>query len=277
MRALLKNVLFYTANLINYVKKGGVVYVQIAQINSGTILKGKKVLVTGATSGIGYAIAKKFVAEGADIVITGRDKERLDKALVSLGPQANGLIWDVSISKLANEKIAEVQKKIGGIDIIVNNAGVFTSGLFQSLDESEWDIVMGTNLKGLYFLTQAAVPILQKNKNGGKIINISSIRGLQGDTVPYGITKWGVECFTKGLAKQLVTKKIIVNAIAPGITATGINGIDLSDNLFIKGEPRNERIATPEEIAEIALFLASDAANNIVGQTIVCDGGSTLI
>jgi 3-oxoacyl-[acyl-carrier protein] reductase len=277
MKTLSRKILFYFSNLIRYIKEGGVVYAQVAQISSGAILKGKRILITGGTSGIGFAIAKKFVSEGANIVITGRDKDRLDKALSMLEPHGNALLWDVSNSSIAKDKIEEVQIMLGGIDVIVNNAGVYTSGTFQRMHESEWDIVMNTNLKGLYFLAQAAVPVLQNNVNGGKIINISSIRGLQGDCVPYGISKWGVECFTKGLAKQLISKKIIVNAIAPGITATGINGINSTNNLFIKGEPRNGRVAIPEEIAEIALFLAGDAANNIIGQTIVCDGGATLI
>jgi NAD(P)-dependent dehydrogenase (short-subunit alcohol dehydrogenase family) len=266
-------------NFIKYIHYGGVVYVKISQINHGEILKEKKILITGGSSGIGYAIAKKFLNEGAKVVITGRDPKKLLMATEALNSnRLSYLQWDCSDSSISKSKLAEAQVLLGGIDIVINNAGLYTTTSFSGINEEIWDKVMDTNLKGLFFMCQAeAEYFMNVNKEcGGKILNISSIRGFQGDCGPYGVSKWGVNGLTKGLARDLISKNILVNAIAPGITATDINGIDVNKNAF-SGEPRNKRVALPEEIAELALFLASDASNNIVGQIIVCDGGSTLI
>ncbi len=274
----LGRLVMYVRNFCKYLQKGGVVYVNIAQLNHGEILKGKRVLVTGGTSGIGLAITQKFLSEGAKVLITGRTVSRLKETSDKLaGKDIHTLVWDVTNSSIANEKMNEAVQILGGIDIVVNNAGVYSSVPFQLVDQNIWDRVMDTNIKGVFFVCQAVVRYMNENSNGGKIINITSIRAFQGDTAPYGISKWGLNGLTKGLARDLISKNIIVNGIAPGITATGINNIDAAENAYYNGEPRNRRIAFPEEIAESALFLASDAANNIVGQVICCDGGTTLI
>jgi len=266
-------------NFLKYIHYGGVVYVNISQINHGKILKEKKILITGGSSGIGYAIAKKFLNEGAKVVITGRDTKNLLMAAKALNSNMLFYLqWDISDSSISKSKLAEVHAILGGIDVVINNAGLYTSTSFSDINEEIWDDVLNTNLKGLFFMCQAqAEYFINENKErGGKILNISSIRGFQGDCGPYGVSKWGVNGLTKGLARDLISKNILVNAIAPGITATKINGIDVNKNAY-SSEPRNKRIALPEEIAELALFLASDASNNIVGQIIVCDGGTTLI
>ena len=268
---------FYLRNFIRYIRRGGVVTVNLATLFKGEVLKDKRVLVTGGTSGIGYAVAEKFISEGAKVLITGRNEQRLEKAAKSLNGDVCTLLWDVADVSNSKEKIRKVVDLLGGLDIIINNAGVYTPDPFSSIDKTNWDFVMDTNIKGVFFLCQAAVEHLLNNSNGGKIINITSIRGFQGDCGPYGISKWGANGLTKGLARDLISKNIIVNGIAPGITASEINGIDVTKNAYYGAEVRNERVALPEEIAEIACFLSSDAANNIVGQIIICDGGSTLI
>jgi NAD(P)-dependent dehydrogenase (short-subunit alcohol dehydrogenase family) len=263
-------------NFIKYIKCGGVVYVNISLINYNEILKDKKILVTGGSSGIGYAIAKKCLDEGAKVVITGRDIDKLND--ISKKIDDNNLFileWDVCNSKLAGKKIEDAEHVLGGLDIVFNNAGVYTSKSFLKIEEDDWDTVLDTNAKGLFFVCQAAVELFLNKNKGGKIINIASNRGILGDYGPYGMSKWGVVGLTKGLGRDLISKGIIVNGIAPGITATNINGIKVEENAF-SSEPRNNRVALPEEIAELALFLASDAANNIVGQVIVCDGGESL-
>lgn len=277
IKSFVKKCLRLFLNFIKYIRKGGVVYINIAQLSKGEILKGKKVLITGGASGIGYAIARKFIFEGASVVITGRSLDRLNEAVASLGPKAFPLVWNVADCSLAEEKMREVVKLLGGIDIVVNNAGVYSYTHFQEVDQKLWDEVMDVNIKGVFFLCQATVKYLEVNPNGGKIVNVTSIRGFQGDAHPYGISKWGANGLTKGLARDLIAKNILVNGIAPGMTATGINHFNVKNNAYLNGECLNKRIALPEEIAEIALFLASDAANNIVGQIIVCDGGATLI
>lgn len=263
-------------NFIKYIQCGGVVYANISQINYNGILEGKKVLVTGGSSGIGYAIAKKCLNEGAKVVITGRDIQKLNA--ISKEFDINNLLvleWDVGDSKLARKKMEEIESVLGGLDIVFNNAGVYTSKSFLDVEEKDWDTVLDINAKGLFFVCQAVSEYFLKKNKGGKIINIASNRGILGDDGPYGMSKWGVIGLTKGLGRDLISKGIIVNGIAPGITATNINGIKVEENAF-SNESRNKRVALPEEIAELALFLASDAANNIVGEVIVCDGGASL-
>lgn len=277
MKSLLQRIFFYSRNLIKYIRNGGVVYVNVSTLANGEVLKGKRVLITGGTSGIGYAIAKKFLSEGAKVLITGRNEQRLAKAANSLNGDVFTLEWDVADVSISKERIIKVVALLGGLDIVINNAGVYTTVPFFSVDKTNWDYVMDTNIKGVFFLCQAAAEQMVNNLDGGKIINITSIRGFQGDCEPYGISKWGANGLTKGLARDLISKNIIVNGIAPGITATGINGIDINSNAYYAGEAKNGRVALPEEIAEIATFLASNAANNIVGQIIICDGGATLI
>lgn len=276
MEKILNGLAMKIRNFIKYMKYGGVVYVNISQINYNGILEGKRVLVTGGSSGIGYAIAKKCLEEGARVVITGRDINKLNAISKKIG--SNNLLaleWDVSDSNLAREKIKEIELVLGGLDIVFNNAGVYTSKSFLEIEEEDWDTVMDINAKGLFFVCQAASDYFLKKSKSGKIINIASNRGILGDYGPYGMSKWGVIGLTKGLGRDLISKGIIVNGIAPGITATNINGVKVEENAF-SDEPRNKRIGLPEEIAELALFLASDAANNIVGEVIVCDGGTSL-
>lgn len=261
---------------IKYIQDGGVVNVNISQVNYNKILEGKRVLVTGGSSGIGYAIAKKCLEEGARVVITGRDIQKLNN--VSKKIDSNHLLvleWDVSDSKLARKKIEEIDHILGGLDIVFNNAGVYNPKSFLEIEEKDWDIILDINAKGLFFVCQTVSEYFIKKNKGGKIINIASNRGILGAEGPYGMSKWGVIGLTKGLGRDLISKGIIVNGIAPGITATNINQIKVEENAF-SSEPRNKRVALPEEIAELALFLASDAANNIVGEVIVCDGGASL-
>lgn len=275
---IISKILNYTHNLIKYIRQGGVVYINIAQVNHNETLKDKKIIVTGGSSGIGYAIAKKFLEEGGKVVITGRNKEKLYMATESMKSNSIfALQWDICDFSIADKKIAQAHELLGGIDIIVNNAGVYTTNGFMDINETVWDDVMNSNIKGLFFICQAISRYYLKNNTDKihKIINITSIRGAQGDCSPYGISKWGANGFTKGLARDLINNNIIVNGIAPGVTATNINGIDVKENA-ISNEPKNKRIGTPEEIAELALFLASDAANNIVGQIIACDGGTLI-
>jgi len=261
---------------------GGVTLVRVTQIQRGQVLKGKRVLVTGGGSGIGLAIAEKCIEEGADVLITGRSESRLRKATEKLNDvHLHSLVWDVSIVGELNEKLSEAVQIIGGeFDVLVNNAGLLGgSGRFHEHCEERWDEITNVNAKGLVFLTQAVVRRWRASNNRGKIINMSSMRGSLGVVDgPYGMSKWGVNGFTQGLGLQLAPHGIIVNGIAPGIIATdsiSIKGVDVGGNAFLKGNPV-ARIGLSEEIAEIALFLMSDAANYIVGQTIVCDGGYSL-
>lgn len=249
----------------------------ITQINHGEILKGKRVLITGGTSGIGLALAKKCLSEGAVVVITGRSLERLENISKEISNKnLKVLEWNVKNISDIDVNIEKVISLIGGVNIVFNNAGIYSDNKFLEVTEKEYDNILDTNLKSIFFISQKIAEYFKNNKVKGKIINTVSIRGYQSTREPYGISKWGLLGLTKGLAKELTKDGIIVNGIAPGVTASGINGLDMKKDIF-SNSTLDGRVALPEEIAEIGCFLASDASNHIIGQVIVCDGGETLL
>lgn len=263
-----------------FYRVGGCVVANVAYPQYGEVLKGKKVCITGGSSGIGLAIAKKYAQCGAEVVITGRNEGKLKAAVGEIGSNATYVLWDVSDIHACQEKIDEMQQKLGsGIDVLINNAGIAPSKFWGNVDESEWDNIYNINLKGMFFLTQQLVKEWKKQPIQGyrKIINISSQGGFVGATYPYRMVKWDIRGLTEGLGQSLIGENIIVNAIAPGVVKTSMQKFSLEqgDNLFTNQNPI-QRVCLPEEIAELALFLASDASNYIIGQTIVCDGGYTL-
>ena len=267
-------------NFIKYLRKGGVVYVNVSQVTYTECLKGRKALITGGGSGVGYAIAQKFLSSGAEVTITGRNPDKLAQVAAHLNStRLHTLVWDAANISSTEKKINEAIQIMEGLDILVNNAGLYTFLPFEKIDEAEWDKIIHTNLKGTFFICQQAVKDFKKEKEKTrvkKIINISSTRGFQGDCGPYGISKWGVNALTKGLARDYTHEGILVNGIAPGIIATPLNGIDPRGNVF-DGSNKEHRTAIAEEIAELALFLANDSSNHITGQIIACDGGETLL
>jgi len=263
-----------------FYKAGGCVTANIAYPQYGNVLEGRRVCVTGGGSGIGLAIAKKFAQCGAKVLITGRNEEKLKTAVEDIGTNGSYIVWDVSDLSLVAKKLYEASGILGGnVDILVNNAGLAPSKFWGDVDEIEWDRIYNTNLKGMFFLTQQIVKEWKKLAFSGykKIINISSQGGFVGATYPYRMVKWDVRGLTEGLGKTLVKDNIIVNGIAPGVVKTSMQDFSLKqgDNLYTTQNPI-QRVCLPEEIAELALFLACDASNFIIGQTIVCDGGYTL-
>lgn len=262
-------------------KTGGTANVIIATPRYDKILQGKIALITGGSSGIGFEIAKKFAQTGAMVIITGRNEKKLQQASTDLGTDCcKYLVWDISETESIDQKLQECKELVGGdIDILVNNAGIAPSKFFGKIDETEWNKIYDINLKGNYFLTQALVKTWKKSAFEGykKIINISSQGGFVGATYPYRMVKWDVRGLTEGLGKLLIKDYIIVNGIAPGVVKTSMQqfSLDQGDNLYTDQNPVH-RVCLPEEIAELALFLVSDASNFIIGQTIVCDGGYTL-
>lgn len=267
--------------IVKVYKFGGYTTAKISYINYEEILKGRNVLVTGGSNGIGLAIAKKCLQLGASVVITGRNETKLNKVAKELNhPLLKTLAWDVSLVENINQGIKNTELLLkGDIDVLINNAGVLCGDSFPNITEEIWDKIYSTNSKGLYFLTQALAKKWISNKSGStkKIINISSQGGFVGASYPYRMTKWDVAGLTQGLGIKLAPKGIIVNGIAPGIIATDMqpNYQKQKDNVFCSLNPIG-RIAFPEEIAELAAFLISDAGNFIVGQTIISDGGYSL-
>lgn len=279
--AFLKKLPFIIKSLKKIYHVGGYSTFNIAKINHGQILKGKKILVTGGGSGIGLAIARKFIEEGAFVIITGRNESKLEAATLKINSDnLKTIVWDASDISIIESKLNECFGFFDGdIDIVINNAGVVNVVQFPNVLEETWDSIYKTNHKGLFFLSQSISKrwLAVNLNNTKKIINISSQGGFVGATYPYRMTKWDIAGLTQGLGLKLAPYGIIVNGIAPGIIATAMQPGTLlqGENNFCQHNPLG-RFAIPEEIAELAVFMASDASNFIVGQTIVCDGGFSL-
>lgn len=254
------------------------IQVSVSQIVYEKMFEEKHILVTGGTSGIGLEIAKKFLSLGAKVTITGRNIDKLNAIKKEIQNESLFVTeWDISSTNIIDEKVDEIIEKMGKIDILINNSGIYAPNNFFDTDEKLFDEIMNTNLKGLFFTSKKIAEYFIKNSIKGKIINISSITSITGASIPYGISKWGVRGLTQGLARDLIKHGIVVNAVAPGVVATAINPeLSTGENMYRAGA-LSKRASTVEEIAEITIFLCSASATNIIGQTIVCDGGETLI
>jgi len=246
-------------------------------------LKGKVVLVTGSTRGIGKEFALGFAKEGADVVINGRNLEKaksISKEIEGLGVRSMAMGADVSLSQDVTRMVDETVHQFGRIDILVNNAGVNPFILeAEKIKEEGWDQILDVNLKGVFLCCQA-VGKKMIQQGGGKIINISSAAGLLGEQgfLPYCVSKAGVMVLTRILAYEWSRYNILVNAIAPGFVAGGMNTPILNKEVLVSGLTQKvplKRLGNPEEIVKIALFLASEDSSYINGTTIVADGGMT--
>ena len=255
------------------------VYPQISLLAPNELLKGRVALITGGTSGIGFEIAKAFVNAGATVVITGRKQERLDKATSLLREEFNnttcafGLVMDMTNPDCFRDKITEALELLKApIDILVNNAGV-NGCSFGNGTEKDYDLVLDTNLKGAFFLSQELAHYMVKNKLQGNILNVASSSSLRPAVSAYGLSKWGIVGLTQGLARVLTEHGITVNAIAPGPTATPMQGLEKGDDISLSANLTG-RFALPEEIANIAVILVSNMSRMIVGDVVYMTGGS---
>ena len=270
----------YVSNLLKYIKTGGVVYTNVSLVTPSNQLKGKTVFISGGTSGIGLGIAKCFLDEGAIVIISGRNEAKLKEVSNILNSnRLHTINWDCSDEKIAFEKLSLLVSTIGHIDIFINNAGVYDSASWDTVTPKMYDYVIDTNQRGLYFMCQEEGKYFVNNNRKGKIINITSIAGILSGFNPYNVSKWGAACITRGLAKELVRKGVCVNAIAPGNVVTnihkGVQGKSVEDNAYTSQHPTG-RYTLVEEVASLALYLASDSSNNMTGQVIAIDGGWTL-
>ena len=246
------------------------------------MLKGKCAVITGASRGIGRSIALKFAKEGANIVLNYRNSEtealELKKELDELG--SNTLIVKADVSKFdeAEKLIKEAKNTFGKIDILVNNAGITKDTLIIRMKEEDFDNVIEVNLKGAFNCLRAISPIMVKQKEG-KIINMSSVVGVIGNAgqVNYSASKAGLIGMTKSLAREIGSKNINVNAIAPGFIDTDMTKV-LSDDQKknIISQVPLKRLGNVEDIANLAAFLGSDKSNYITGQVIHVDGGMAM-
>lgn len=242
-------------------------------------LTGKTAVVTGAGRGIGHAVAKAFATAGAHVALISRSAESCNAAADEINAEYPGsckaYACDVASTAAVEECAARVLADFPAIDILVNNAGITRDGLTMRMKEEDWDMVLATNLKSVFLCCKAFMRSIMKSPSG-RIINLSSVVGLGGNAgqANYSASKAGVVGLTKSLALEIASRKVTVNAIAPGFIAT-----EMTDAL-----PENVRadimhriplgfFGEPEDVAACALFLASDAARYITGQVLVCDGG----
>ncbi|MBR6698062.1 MAG: SDR family oxidoreductase [Lachnospiraceae bacterium] len=242
------------------------------------LLQGKSAIVTGAGSGIGMAISKTYIDSGATVIGLGRDINKLNDVRMQLGNRFIPFACDISdVNKIEGylNKIIDLSPS-GIVDILVNCAGTKNGNdeRFFEYTEDDFETVVNTNLKGTFFWCQKVSKYMIANKIHGHIINIASIKGFIGEASPYSVSKWGVVGLTKGLGRILASEGIVVNGIAPGGTLTPMANI--ADNKMLHLATPNMRLADPNEIANIALFLGSDLGNNIIGDIIISDGGQTL-
>jgi NAD(P)-dependent dehydrogenase (short-subunit alcohol dehydrogenase family) len=272
---------YIVRSLVETLRHGGSSRIDVSIIERGKTLQGKRILITGGSSGIGLSIARKCLSEGAQVVITGRNQDKLLSVAQKLNNESlSVVVWDVGDVTLSENKLEEVERLLAGeIDVLVNNAGVLLGEAFPNISEKIWDQTYAVNSKGLFFLTQCVCKkwIQSKQRRTRKVLNISSQGGFVGATYPYRMTKWDVAGLTQGLGVKLADMGIIVNGIAPGVVVSDMQkGCQAQgENSFYSENPL-KRHALPEEIAELAQFLISDVSNFIVGQTIVCDGGYSI-
>lgn len=255
-----------------------IVNVAISSLATNEMLKGRCALITGGTSGIGFSIAKAFINSGATVIITGRTQERIDVAIAKLAnSNVLGLVLDntqIGTFERKHTEMLEMVKKVGlsQIDILVNNAGVNGKGMPYATEE-EYDKILATNLKGVFFLSQLFGKYFVKNGIRGNILNIASASSLRPADSAYSVAKWGIRGLTLGLAKALGKDGITVNGIAPGPTATPMLRKGDDGNMNLERIPLG-RYITPEEIANMAVVLVSDMGRTIMGDLIFMTGGA---
>ena len=246
-------------------------------------LAGRVALVTGAHRGLGFAIARGFAAAGARVVLNGRNADAIAAATARLageGLAADQALFDVTDAQTVRDGVTDVARRIGAVDILVNNAGIQRRHAFADFPRADWDAIIATNLTAPYVVSQAVLPAMIARRRG-KIIHIASLMAelARPNVVPYIAAKGGIRQLTRGMAVELAPHNIQVNAIGPGYFATEMNRALLDDAAFdawVKKRTPAGRWGEPHEIAGLAVFLASSAADYVTGQTIMIDGGMSV-
>lgn len=251
------------------------VTVQNNILDSGKLLEGKVAVVTGASRGIGLAIARQFIAQGARVIGIAKHTQTLDEATSELGTEHfKAITFDLTLFNEYDVLMAKILSHCpsGNIDILVNCAGLKNGqeAEYWKFTSEQFDECIAVNSKAPFFLSRKVSKNMIDHNIKGRIINIIGIKGYIGEPSPYSMSKFALMSLTKGMARMMAPRGIIVNGIAPGATNTAGR-----DNLFLT-DTTTGRFGTPEEIANIALFLASDLCSNMIGSIITCDGGEML-
>lgn len=247
-------------------------------LSPNELLKGKVAIVTGGSRGIGYAICETFIRYGATVVAIAKTKENLEKAAKSQN-SSRYIPYQCDITDIDNisAHIDKIQEITGSrIDVLVNSAGIKNGQdeRFWMFTEKDFNDVINVNVKAPYFWSREIIKRMLEKQTKGHIINVIGIKGDIPEASPYSISKFGLKSITQGMARMFADKGIVINAISPGATKTDMCGIKGDNMLHLA--TANMRLADPKEIANIAVFLASDMANNMVGSVVVSDGGEML-
>jgi NAD(P)-dependent dehydrogenase (short-subunit alcohol dehydrogenase family) len=254
------------------------VIVDVNELSPNNLLENRTALITGGTSGIGLEIAKSYLRAGAFVVITGRKQAKLDAVVQRIKTETgldnvHGSILDVCNPEVFDMFLLDTEKAIDRrIDILVNNAGVI-GGHISSCTVSDFDLIVNTNLRGTFFMTRSFANLCIAEKRKANILNIASSSSYRPADNVYSLTKWGIKGFTKGMAVSLAKYGIIVNAIAPGPTATPMLKPQGDDNLYIKNSLLG-RFIIPEEIANAAVLMVSRLAQPLLGEILCMTGGA---
>ena len=258
------------------------VYVRRFDVAAGSELLGKKILITGGSSGIGLAIAKKCLAQGAEVVITGRDEKKLNSAVKEIANERlKSIVWDINDLENLKAHIARVETLLDGdVDIVINNAGISIREMPGTLTENVWDRIFASNLKAPVFIAQTFANRWIANKSNGVILNISSMAGIEPALDAYSSSKCALNSITKGMARTWAKHGIRINAIAAGVTI-GTNLRDIQRSIKPDGDVSarwipSGRYAVPDEIAESAEFLISNRSSYVTGEIFVCDGAGAI-
>jgi 3-oxoacyl-[acyl-carrier protein] reductase len=241
-------------------------------------LSGKNALVTGSTRGIGRAIAETLAKSGARVAVVGRDLQKAKAAAAEVGNGSQGFACDVTDTAAVAKLVADVEAAFGSIDILVNNAGITRDNLVMRLKDEDWDAVINANLRGAFAAIRAVSRGMMKRRSG-RIINVSSIIGIIGNKgqANYAASKAGLIALTKSVAKELGSRNVLVNAVAPGFIETEMTaGMTPEAKEALGKQIALERLGTPQDVAAAVAFLASDSSSYITGQVLVVDGGMVM-
>ena len=250
------------------------VYANISYLSPNETLCSKKVVITGGGRGLGFSMAKKFVAEGAEVLIAGRNIKILEESAKKL--ECKYLQLDVSNPSEFDAFMNKAEELLGGLNVLVNNAGIsLHENTFFDVTPETFDKQVDTNLKGAFFLTQTFIRHIKNTETKACVLFVSSETGDTMDFRPYGFTKAAINSMVQGLAYLFAKEGIRVNAVAPGITASDMTGLSTEGNISYIGNISG-RVYMPEEVAEVAAFLISDAAGCVSGQIITCNNAKTV-
>ena len=241
-------------------------------------LSGRTALVTGSTRGIGRAIAELLARCNAKVAVVGRDRARAEEVATQLPGTTKGFSCDIADVASVTKLVEDVEKELGGVDILVNNAGLTRDNLLMRLKDDDWDAVLDANLRGAFVAIRAATRGMMKRR-WGRVINIASVVGIVGNKgqANYAASKAGLIGLTKSVAKELASRNILANAVAPGFIETDMTAAMTPDaRTTLSQQIPLERLGTPNDIAGVVGFLASEYAAYITGQVFVVDGGMVM-